>query len=212
MAKTTDNTAKFQAGARRAIASGLTAAAQRVAAIMKINMSRGNRMSAAPIGRPPNRQQSNLANSIGHIAAKESGGKFVSSAGTALPSGRIHELGGVIKPGPGKKYLVGPVNIAAKRAMEKTSGGVRSLKTRIFRSKKGNLIMIGDKKVRYRNDPAGIRVNAQPVFVLKESVRMPKRPWAAPALAKAKTDPTFQLGVKIAMRKALQNFATEVKT
>lgn len=210
MAKTTDNTVKFLLAARRSISIGITNAAAAVASEMKRGMTRGTRFKGSAVGTPPNRQRSDLVNSIGHTEAKNKGRTYTASAGSASPYGGIHERGGTIKPRSGKKYLVIPVNIAAKRAMERTTGGVRSLKTRVFRSKKGNLIMIGDRKVRYTNKQANIKVNDQPVFVLKESVTMPKRPWAAPGLQTAIKNGRIDTAIKQAVKRGMVNFAAGV--
>lgn len=210
MAKTTDNTVKFLLAARRSISIGITNAAAAVASEMKRGMTRGTRFKGSAVGTPPNRQRSDLVNSIGHTEAKNKGRTYTASAGSASPYGGIHERGGTIKPRPGKKYLVIPVNIAAKRAMEKTSGGVRSLKTRVFRSKKGNLIMIGDRKVRYTNKQANIKVNDQPLFVLKESVTMPKRPWASTGLQVAIKSGKVDQALRQAVKRGLTNFTAGV--
>jgi phage gpG-like protein len=177
---------------------------------MKRGMTRGTRFKGSAPGTPPNRQRSNLVNSIGSTPAKNKGRTYTASAGSASPYGGIHERGGTIRPRPGNRYLVIPVNIAAKRAMERTTGGVRSLKTRVFRSKKGNLIMIGDRKVRYTNKQANIKINDQPVFVLKESVTMPKRPWAAPGLQTAIKNGRVDSAIKQAVKRGMVNFAAGV--
>jgi phage gpG-like protein len=210
VAKTTDNTVKFLLAARRSISIGITNAAGAVASEMKRGMTRGTRFKGSTPGTPPNRQRSNLVNSIGSTPAKNKGRTYTASAGSASPYGGIHERGGTIRPRPGNRYLVIPVNIAAKRAMERTSGGVRSLKTRVFRSKKGNLIMIGDRKVRYTNKQANIKINDQPVFVLKESVTMPKRPWAAPGLQTAIKNGRVDSAIKQAVKRGMVNFAAGV--
>jgi phage gpG-like protein len=209
VAKTTDNTAKFQAAFRRSMAVGITRAAKAVSEVMSKSMTKNVRFKASAPGSPPSQQRSDLANSIGHTAAKEVGGKFTASAGTALPYGGIHERGGTIRSKKGK-FLPVPINVAAKRLMEKHQGSLKSLPMTVIRTKGGKLYLMGVDKVRYRNKEAGLRVNNKPIFALRKSVRMPRRPWAAPALAKATKDGTIDKAIRGAVKSGVVQFTAGV--
>lgn len=210
MAKTTDNTAKFQAAARRALARGITNAASKVSKEMKESMTRNVRFKASAPGTPPSRQRSGgLAQRISHTTASEVNGKFTASAGTNLIYGRIHELGGTIRPKSGK-FLPVPINVAAKRLMETHQGSLRSLPMTVIRTKGGKLYLMGVDRVKYRNKEAGLRVNNKPIFALRKSVRMPKRPWAAPALAKLTKNGTIEGEIRKAVKQGVVQFTAGV--
>jgi hypothetical protein len=209
VAKTTDNTAKFQAAFRRSMAVGITRAAVAVASEMKRGLGRGARFTPSAPGTPPNRQRSGLANSIGSTKATEAGSRFTASAGTALRYGGLHERGGTIRA-KGGKFLPVPINVAAKRLRETHQGSLRSLPMKVIRTKGGKLYLMGDDRVRYTNKQAGLRVNNKPIFALRKSVRMPRRPWAAPALAKATKDGTIDRAIRGAVKSGVVQFTAGV--
>jgi hypothetical protein len=211
VAKTTDNTARFQAAFRRSMAVGISRAAFAVASVMKNSMTRGTRFTPSAPGTPPNRQRSSggLAGTISSTTAKEANGKFTASAGTKTIYGGIHERGGTIRAKSGK-FLPVPINVAAKRLMETHQGSLSKLPMTVIRTKGGKLYLMGVDKVRYRNKEAGLRVNNKPIFALRKSVRMPRRPWAAPALAKATKDGTIDRAIRGAVKQGVVQFTAGV--
>lgn len=86
----------------------------------------------------------------------------------------IHEFGGTIRARTGS-YLTVP--LPAAKDSRGVARPIRSFSNTFFqRSRKGNLIL-------FRNLGA-VRTGAgiEPLFVLKEQVKIPRRPWARPAL------------------------------
>jgi hypothetical protein len=196
---------------RRSMAVGITRAAKAVSEVMKNSMTRAVRFKTSAPGTPPNRQRSSsgLAATLSHTTAKEVNGKFTASAGSALPYARIHEKGGTIRAKAGK-FLPVPINVAAKRLMETHQGSLSKLPMTVIRTKGGKLYLMGVDKVRYRNKEAGLRVNNKPIFALRKSVRMPRRPWAAPALAKATKDGTIDKAIRGAVKSGVVQFTAGV--
>ena len=115
----------------------------------------------------------------------------------------IHELGGTIKP-KNVKYLPVPINEAAMRLHEsKGTQSLRSFNMRLFKLPSGRMYLRGEDKVRTQQYVTGadgkrreVVDHTKPVFRLMRSVRLPKRPYAVPALE------------KIAQGKAIEAFAT----
>lgn len=156
------------------------------------------KFSSSSAGSPPAKHRNLLSNSI----QTEMGGPLFARVGSNVAYGPVHEFGVPSKEVPAiraknVKYLPIPVNEAAKRLMQRKA--LQSLRVmgnfRFFMSKKNNLIMIGDKKERFEfnaKDSAGktirVRRSDLPVFVLKKSITMPKRPFMAPALARARNN------------------------
>jgi phage gpG-like protein len=209
VAKTTDNTAKFQAAFRRSMAVGITRAAKAVSEVMKGSMTKNVRFTPSAPGSPPSQQRSGLADSIGHTLAQVNGDKMTASAGSALKYGGIHERGGTIRAKAGK-FLPVPINVAAKRLREKHQGSLSSLPMMVIRTKSGKLYLMGKDKVRYRNKEAGLRINNKPIFALRKTVRIPRRPWAAPALAKATKDGTIDRAIRGAVKQGVVQFTAGV--
>jgi len=160
---------------------------------------------------PPNHQRGGLANSI---QVQAIGNKAI--VGSNLPYGHIHEFGGVIRAKK-TKYLPIPLNMSARALAEK--GGTGGLKTKgTFKLISPNfgrtLLLVRDTKFKakmYINGADGKRKyktlqNTEPVFLLKRSVRMPKRPFMAPALARARNNPAmvrvFAVGTTKGLAKA----------
>jgi hypothetical protein len=71
-------------------------------------------------------------------------------------------------------------------------------------------LLVGKSKVRYRNKESGVKLNGEPVFALVRSVRMPRRPWAAPALAKATKDGTIDKAIRGAVKSGVVQFTAGV--
>jgi len=92
--------------------------------------------------------------------------QIVGTVGTKTPYSRIHEFGGEIRPKKGR-YLTVPLP-AAKTSAGVVRGRARDFKdTFLFRSKAGNLIIMG------KPTPGALEV--EPLFILKEVVNIPKR-------------------------------------
>jgi phage gpG-like protein len=209
VAKTTDNTVKFLLAARRSISIGITNAAGAVASEMKRGMKQGLRLRSSAAGTPPNRQRSDLANSIGNTTATEKDGKFTASAGSALPYAGIHERGGTIRPKTGR-FIPVPLNLEAKRLRETHKGSLSSLPMFVMRTPRGKLLLVGKSKVRYRNKESGIKLNGEPVFALVRSVRMPRRPWASAGLEVATKSGKVDRALRQAVKRGLTNFTAGV--
>lgn len=125
---------------------------------------------------------------------------IVARIGSTIKYGALHEFGGTLRPTT-KKFLRVAVNDQAKELNLKI--GTQSLRQvgpfRIFKSKRGNLMAVGVDRVRsrqYVTMPDGKRVvlsrSDVPVFVLKPTVNMPKRPFMAPALKWSMNNPAVR--------------------
>jgi hypothetical protein len=80
----------------------------------------------------------------------------------------------------------------------------------VMKTPRGKLLLVGTSKVRYRNKESGIKLNGEPVFALVKSVRMPKRPWAAPGLQTAIKNGRVDSAIKQAVKRGMVNFAAGV--
>lgn len=116
-------------------------------------------------GDPLKVRSGRLRSSITGIA-KIVDSRIVGIVGSKTPYSRIHEFGGEIRPKKGR-YLTVPLP-AAKTEAGVVRGRARDFKgTFLFRSKAGNLIIMG------KPTPGSLEV--EPLFILKEVVRIPKR-------------------------------------
>lgn len=124
----------------------------------------------------------------------------VKAGGDFVPYARMQEKGskpGGLKPKKGK-YLAIPIGKA------KTKRGVGRGTPREFpntfvkKSKKGNLIIFQKKSFKKK------KPEIEPLFVLKKSVKIPKRPYLSKALRqKRKTILSFfKRGIRLAIREA----------
>lgn len=100
----------------------------------------------------------------------------------APPYARIHEKGGIIRPKKAKALTV-PLP------------GIRGLAANypnafIIKSKKGNVLLVEKKGKK------GLR----PLFVLKQSVKIPKRHWLSQSIREMKPDLIKDLSVKEVMK------------
>lgn len=165
----------FLVRVRRAADSGLTHAAIRAQGLMREGMARGARLKSSPPGTPPNRQTSDFANRISFTPSIN----LRSSAGTNVRYGMIQERGGTITA-RGKKLLV-PVNPEARRMLER---GQRPAKVRFISRPGRDTLMVGvdNFKGSVGSGKSAVRLDGQPVFVLKRQVTLPARPWASPVI------------------------------
>lgn len=158
---------------------GLTAAARTHSNFVRGSFSRTGRFTPSTPGTPPNVRRGFLRN----------GATFSASVNLRASSGivrsvayaRIHELGGTIRA-RGKRLPV-PLNAQAARLAE--GGSLRRLDLFAFRSKRGAVILMGKDKKRVTTRVAGRSVSSSsvPVWVLKDVIRIPARPYLRPALA-----------------------------
>lgn len=199
----------YKANAKRriaqALAVGVGQAAAALAAEQKRGLGRGARFRASAPGSAPNVQRGQLRNAI--QSANDTANPLKAYAGVMGPKrlgyALLHETGqpNVIRP-KNAKYLKVPVNDAARRADER--GGAGPVATFIKRRGKPP-ILIGDGKVRYKDAGSGLRINAFPVWVLKDYVLTVKRPYLLPAVARAKPEMTrrFQQAAAAFIRKGV---------
>lgn len=163
----------MMARSRRAANAGLTAMAASAEGFVRNGMGRGARHTSSAPGSPPNIQRGALVRGITH----EPSVNLRSRVGVSrnVKHAAIHAYGGVVTAKG--KYLTKPVNIQAKRAIER-SGSVRNIRgLTLLRSKRGNLVLVPEL------GKSGRRVSG-PVFVLKKSVTIPPRPYLRPAVYK----------------------------
>jgi phage gpG-like protein len=195
---------------KSAAGAGALAMGKVVESNIKASFTRAGRFDSGPVGAPPAIKRGQLRNSI----ATEKIGDMAVKVGSNVRYGAIHEYGGRITA-RNVKFLPVPVNDAAKRLHEtKGMQSLRAYPMRLIRPMFGKqALLVGDAGVRtqfYATDASGKRRTVvrkdQPVFVLKKFVDMPKRPFVAPALARARNNPTlvtaFSVGMTTALRRA----------
>ena len=149
----------------RGLNRGVGAAASRLASGMKSIMSRLPKGTSSAPGTPPNRQDNTLANSM----QSTPGQNLTAYAGSNLPYARIQDRGGIIRP-RNVRMLPVPLGVEGKKARKQLgTNSVRTLDLVPIKSRAGNIVLI----------PRG---GGAPLFVLKSYVRLPRRPWAMPAV------------------------------
>lgn len=185
-----DNSAKFLALVQRGVRAGVLAAAVQGASIARESMGKGDRLRSSPPGDAPNVQRGTLRNSIRSGIVSGNTAWF----GTDIAYGAMQEFGGTMRAKKGK-YLPVPINMAARRLMERKPAG-QSLRTAApdlvpIKTPRG-LFLVGKNRLRYsaytgRYNTAGkaikMKVNDYPAFVLKKSVTLPPRPFLRRALS-----------------------------
>ena len=119
----------------------------------------------------PRKRRGKLANLFQKIDARAD--DVSGRIGPRVPYGRIIERGGIIKP-KRRKWITIPLP-AAQTSQRVAQHGARKFANTFFaKSKAGNLLLFQNRGGQ-----------AIPLFVLKKSVRIPKRPYLLPA-ARAK--------------------------
>lgn len=156
------NRGRLQSVLLGAFNEGVGAAAAVLASGMKRIMSRGPRGMSSPEGTPPNVQRGQLRNSM----QSTPGHNLRAYAGSNVKYARIQDKGGIVRPVNARALTV-PIGIRGRRASE--LGGARGMNLVPIRTRGGKLLLID------RNDKV-------PIFVLKDIVHLPARPWAMPAL------------------------------
>lgn len=170
-------------------------------------------------GTPPNIQRNGLRKSM----QVQASGKLTAIVGSSAFYGWIQESGNEGRPITAKKtkYLPVPINPAARRLMErKGEQSLRAMGTfRLIKPLFGkNALLIGDKKQRANISYDGAdgkrkekNIGGEPVFVLKKSIRLPKRPFMAPALKRARGNKTLVNVFAVGATKSLVKSKFNVK-
>lgn len=203
----------FVVAVKTACDHGALGGGQAIANDIRSHFTRSGRYKAGPVGGTPGMRRGTLRNSIQAVLS----GPMQAKIGSTLKYAHVHETGKHI---PAKdKWLPVPLNEQAARQNE--IGGIRATPggVRFFRSKALNLIAIGGEKIKApqrTKDTAGrtkhVSPKGVPVWVLKETVSIPARPFMRPGLKRAKTNPQvfagFARGVNTALKAA--GFRTRV--
>lgn len=162
----------MMARSRRAANAGLTAMAASAEGFVRNGMGRGARHTSSAPGSPPNIQRGALVRGITH----EPSVNLRSRVGVSrnVPYAAMHEYGGTLTARG--KYLTIPVNVQAKRALER-GGTVRKLDLIPIRSKRGNLVLVPKP---YKNG----KQRKGPVVLLRRSITLSPRPYLRQAVYK----------------------------
>lgn len=136
----------------------------------------------SPPGSPPGKQTGHLGRSIqiddSDLHTGLSAGVFTVRVGSNVPYAKIHEIGGKISAKKAKALTV-PLNKKAR----KMAAGVRSVRELdlVFIKRKGKPPLLAKSH-------GGKQARIEPLFILKKSVRIPRRPYMVPTLARHKED------------------------
>ena len=202
----------FAAKLRRAVDTGAARAAQLAASRVRNNLGRGARGTASAPGSPPNVQTGLLRNSI---VVRKAGPAFYRMVSSAAYS-RIHEFGGMIHPGPGKRALPVPINYAAKVLLQRVGpGGLKSAGVRMRMVKRPGKppLLVGYDKYRTQKGYKGKRkvfVDERPVFLLAANVFMPKRPFVRPMIEGPENRAVYIAAAREGVARVLNGGAADV--
>jgi phage gpG-like protein len=193
---------------KRAATVGVQRMAERVVRHVQESFPAVGKYGTSPVGTPPAKHLGALRDSITYQMRSP----IVARVGSSIKYGAVHEFGMTIRP-VNKQYLRVAVNDQARELNLKSATlGLRQIGPfRIFKSRKGNLMAVGVEKVKstqYVTNAAGKRVTRKvadvPVFVLKKFVRMPKRPFMAPALAWSRNNAALQSAFVRGLKESLK--------
>lgn len=140
-----------------------------------LNRGASNRgRTPAPPGKSPHKDTGTLGRSIQvddrGITDKE---RPSARVGSNAVYAAIHEFGGEIRP-KSSRYLTVPIGQTGRDLLRR--GGLRAIPdTFVFRSRKGNLIVA-------RTRGKARKAAMEAIAVLKDSVRIPRRPFLRPGL------------------------------
>ncbi len=95
--------------------------------------------------------------------------------GSTAPYAAIHEFGGVVTPKTAGALAV-PIGIAGRRAARDAGGSIRSLNLQAIKRPGRPTLLVRP----------GPRKSMVPLFVLKQSITLPPRPYIRPAVALAR--------------------------
>jgi hypothetical protein len=177
----------FQGLAREGVKRGNMAVAKLAQNSMRDNFSRVGRYKSSAPGTPPNIRRGFLRRSI-QVRPK---GDMSAEVWSDAVYAKILDRGGVIRPKT-SKYLVVPVNNAARRFSEVKQGSLRNYPFSFQKSKNGRLFLVGNfsKSAGYYTNSKGKRVRvtpkSEPRFILKKSIQIARRPFIQPTLDRIK--------------------------
>jgi hypothetical protein len=166
-------------GLPKAVNAGLTAAAKQAVIEIKASFPMNGKFNPSAPGTPPNRHNDILYNALSFTRAEN-------LTATVYTSGVVYaykqEFGGWIQP-RFKRYLTVPLNIMAARDREK-HGSLEVLPLRCFKSRSGKLFLA--QAVKQRGYRGKIKSAGMLMYVLKDRVRLPERPYMRPAFTNAR--------------------------
>lgn len=173
---------QINATIRQAANRGASRAAQVCASLVRRNLGRGAYGTPSAPGTPPNVQTGLMRNSINVQKVSDGFYRTISSARYS----RIQEFGGVVKPIRAKALPV-PLNFAAKVVLQRSGGNLRAAlpDAKVITRKGKPPLLVGRAKISTQKGYKGTKRNidtSRPIFVLKKSVKMPKRPFFGPVL------------------------------
>jgi phage gpG-like protein len=186
-----------------AVNTGINRAADVYVVAIKESFSKTSRGTASAAGSPPSVQRNSLRKGITHTPAKD-GVAIVHTSKTTYAA--IQEFGGVIRA-KGKRFLPVPLSFEARRIQER-EGGLRAsgVPMHVIRTKAGKLLLV--KRLIRRGKNATKLIGSQAMFVLVKSVRLPARPYMAPAERSAtlyaKAVQAFEAGAMAQIRGAFK--------
>lgn len=159
-----------------AVNTGINRAADVYVVAIKESFSKTSRGTSSAAGSPPSVQRGMLRRGITHTPAKD-GVAIIHTSKTKYAA--IQEFGGTIRA-KGGKFLPIPLSFEARRIQER-EGGLRSsgVPMHVIRTKAGKLLLV--KRLVRRGKNSTTLLGSKPMFVLVKSVRMPARPYMAPA-------------------------------
>jgi hypothetical protein len=207
------NMKKFEGLVREGVKRGNMAVAKLAQNSMRDNFSRVGRYASSAPGSPPNIRRGFLRRSIQVRPKGDMNAEVWSDAVYA----KILDRGGVIRPKT-SKYLVVPVNDAARRFSEVKQGSLRNYPFDFKKLKSGRMYLIGrfTQNAGFYKDAKGKRVRVtpknEPVFRLMKSVTIKKRPYVQPTLDRIKGPESlryFKGGVEHYIKRV---FGVEFKT
>lgn len=190
----------FLAGVKSAAANAVRNLAEDLQADVQRTMGRGARGTPSPPGSPPNRQTGGLARAI----VVEKAGDLHFRVGTNLVYGKIHEFGGVVRAKSGS--LAVPVHRDAKRYSE-IGLGPRDMANLVFVKRPGKAPILIRENAGRGKKQRGARTEV--MYVLLKSVRIPARPFLAPAAARARVD--AQARFRRYFGRAIRQFASNLQ-
>lgn len=198
------NLGPFVQAVKTACGAGAMDMGEEVVNDVKRHFGSHGRFKSSPVGQPPNRQRSGAG--LASRIQVQASGRLTAIVGSNIKYAAIHEFGGIIRASK-SKFLPVPLNVSARALLEK--GG--SLRTKgdftVISPNFGRTLLLvaqakfaakanvkgADGKTKYKTIQ-----NTTPVFKLVKSVVMPKRPYMAPALKRARNNAgltnTFAVG------------------
>lgn len=211
------NLAPFVTAVKTACGAGAMKMGEEVVNDVKRHFGSHGRYKSSPPGMPPNKQRSS-----GGLAGRmqvQASGRLSAIVGSNIEYAAIHEFGGIIRAKK-SKFLPVPLNTSA-RAMLEDGGSLRTKGdfTVISPNFGRTLLLVAQAKFAAKANVTGADgkrkyktiENTQPRFILKKSVRMPKRPYMAPALKRARNNAGLTNTFAVGTTKSLMKSGFKVK-